>query len=105
MHSLKELFYTLILTALSFSSLAAKTNYAYVANSLELSVSVINTANNTVVTTISAGLNPVGVAVNQAGTVAYVTNYNSNSVSVISTSTNTVIATIPIPGRPIGVVI
>jgi YVTN family beta-propeller protein len=77
----------------------AKTNYAYVANNGGSSntVSVIDTANNTVVTTITVGANPWGVAVNQAGSVAYVTNSNSATVSVIKTSTNTAAG----PSRPL----
>jgi len=65
----------------------AKTDYAYVANSSDNTVSVINTSNNTVVKTISVGTNPFAVAVDQAGKSAYVANYGSANVSIISTST------------------
>ena len=61
-------------------------------------VSVINTATNTVVATIPVGINPTGVAVTPDGTRAYVTNAFSDNVSVINTATNTVVATIPIAG-------
>src|SRR5215471_12968000 len=83
----------------------AKTNYAYIANYQANNVSVINTSNNSVVTTISVGTNPWGVAVNQAGSAAYVTNANSNNVSVIATSTNTVAATIPVGTSPTGIAV
>jgi YVTN family beta-propeller protein len=81
----------------------AKTNYAYVANYSENTVSVIDTSNNTVVKTIPVGKAPWGVAVNQAGSAAYVTNHNSASVSVISTSDNKVTKTIPVGADPVGV--
>jgi YVTN family beta-propeller protein len=63
--------------------------FAYVANSGDNTVSVINTATNTVVATIPvgpAGANPFGVAFTPDGTLAYVTN-GSNNVSVIATAT------------------
>src|SRR4029077_8815160 len=58
-------------------------------------VSVIDTATNSVVATIPVGIDPVGVAITPDGTRAYVTNL-FNSVSVIDTVTNTVVATIPL---------
>ena len=78
-------------------------NYAYVANYLGNTVSVINTNDNIVVKEIRVGRAPWGVAVNQAGSVVYVTNNNSASVSVIGTSTNSVTATIPVGFGPKGV--
>jgi YVTN family beta-propeller protein len=65
---------------------------AYVVNT-EGTVSVINTATNQIVATITVGTGPGGVAVTPDGTRVYVTNTNP-SVSVISTATNTVISTI-----------
>ncbi len=44
------------------------------------SVSVIDTATNTVVATISVGANPFGVSFSPDGTRAYVTNQTSNEV-------------------------
>ncbi|MFY9561410.1 MAG: beta-propeller fold lactonase family protein [Terriglobales bacterium] len=81
----------------------AKTPFAYVANHATNTVSVVNTSNNAVVKSIPVGINPYGVAVNQAGTFAYVSNEGSGSVSVISTSTNTIVATITVQNSPIGV--
>jgi YVTN family beta-propeller protein len=60
------------------------------------SVSVIDTATNTVPATVSVGSSPQGVAVNPAGTRVYVANAGSNSVSVIDTATNTVVATVSV---------
>jgi YVTN family beta-propeller protein len=66
-------------------------------------VSVIDTSNNTVVTTIAVGANPWGAAVNQLGSVAYITNRGSSTVSVITTNNNTIAGTIPVGSGPRGV--
>ena len=70
--------------------------FAYVSDAYN-TVSVINTATNTLSATITVGANPYGVAINPAGTFAYVANYGDNTVSVIDTTTNTVV------GSPIAV--
>ena len=68
---------------------------AYVTNQLDNTVSVIDTATNTVLATIPVGAVPVGVAITPDGTRAYVTNAGDNTVLVIDTATNTVVASIP----------
>ncbi len=75
------------------------------ANVLSYTVSVINTATNTVITTIPAGFNPFGVAITPNGARVYVTNYGSNTVSVIDTAPNTVIATVPSGACPFAIAI
>jgi YVTN family beta-propeller protein len=70
--------------------------FAYITNQVDATVSVIDTATNTVSATIPVGPSPLGVAVNAAGTRAYVANFGGQSVSVIDTSTNTVIDLIPL---------
>src|SRR5260370_40106277 len=72
----------------------------YVANLDGNSVSVADTATNTVTTTIPVGSGPQGVAVTPDGSEVYVTNYNDNTVSVIATATNTVTATIGVGNGP-----
>ncbi len=67
---------------------------AYVVNSVSNTVSVIDTATNTVTGTIPVGALPVGVAVSPDGTRAYVTNQDANTVSIIDTASNSVIGTI-----------
>jgi YVTN family beta-propeller protein len=67
---------------------------AYVANYNANTVSVIDTASNTVVGTIPVGNSPSGVAVAPDGKHAYVANYFGNSVSVIDTVANAVVATV-----------
>src|SRR5262245_44086556 len=59
-------------------------------------VSVMDTATNTVVATVPVGAAPFGVAVTPNGAFAYVTNVSDNTVSVISAATNSVVATVPV---------
>jgi len=74
---------------------------AYVAALFGDTVSVIDTATNTVVGTISTGA-PSAVAVSKDGTRLYIVNLRSNSVSVIDTATNLVTgAPIAVGGRPL----
>ena len=76
---------------------------AYVTNTSG-SVSVIDTAANTVVATIPVGVFPSGVAITPDATRAYVANI-INSISVIDTATNAVVATIPSGQFPTGLAI
>jgi len=69
----------------------------YVTNTFSNSntVSVIDTATNTVSATIPIGAS-LGVAVTPDGSKVYVANVGAGAVSVIDTATNSVIATIPV---------
>jgi YVTN family beta-propeller protein len=69
---------------------------AYITNKVSETLSVIDTASNTVTATIPVGIEPFGVAVSPDGSKVYVGNTVSDTVSVIATATNTVIATIPV---------
>ena len=73
---------------------AAAAPFAYVTNSGDNTVSVIDTATNTVVATIGlpAGSAPHGVAVTPDGKHVYVSG--NRGVQVIDTATNTVVATV-----------
>ncbi|NJD68363.1 MAG: hypothetical protein FIA90_06890 [candidate division NC10 bacterium] len=73
---------------------------SYVTNSGSASVSVIDTATHSVLTTISVGPTPEQIAVTPNGAFAYVANSGSNTVSVIATATNTVTTTLPVGQRP-----
>src|SRR6266852_4390768 len=73
---------------------------AYITNQNSSTVSVIDTATDTVIATIPVGLNPFGVAVSPDGSKVYVTNLSAGTVSVIDTATNTVSATISNVGSP-----
>jgi YVTN family beta-propeller protein len=91
---------------------AAAAPFAYVTNHGSDTVSVIDTATNMVVATVTdAGKPfanvPFGVAVTLDGKHAYVTNNGSSSVSVIDTAMNMVVATVALPAgsEPRGVAI
>ena len=78
---------------------------AYITNSGDGTVSVIDTASNTVIATSRVGNGPNGVAVTPDGAKVYVANRGSRTVSVIATASNGVIATIPVGNGPIGVAV
>src|SRR5437899_1497939 len=83
-------------TAIAQRARAAKTNTSD-------TVSVIDTATNTVVATIDfpVGLGPIAIAITPDGTRAYVTSNGSNTVTVIDTATNTVVATVTVGQGPL----
>ncbi|MBO0759270.1 MAG: hypothetical protein J2P54_25805 [Bradyrhizobiaceae bacterium] len=66
---------------------SSRAQNAYVANDFSNTVSVVDTATNTVAATIPVGRGPVGVTVSPDGSKAYVTNHFSNTLSVIDTAT------------------
>ena len=68
-------------------------------------VSVIDTATNTITATVGVGSIPSGVAVSPDGTKVYVTNFGSENVSVIDAATNTVTASVNVGSMPIGVAV
>jgi uncharacterized repeat protein (TIGR02543 family) len=101
-------------TAPFFIAMSPDRSKAYVPNSAGSggstgTVSVIDTADDTVTATIPVGLAPVAVAFNPLGTTAYVANGTAsaggNSVSVIDVATSTVTTTIPLAGVPYGVAV
>jgi YVTN family beta-propeller protein len=67
------------------------------------SVTVIDTATNTVKTTFRVGTIPVDVSITPDGVSAYVANAGAKSVSVIDTTTNTVVATVRVEFIPVHV--
>lgn len=69
---------------------------AYVTNEGTRTLSVIDTATNTVATTVPVGA-ATGVVITPDGARAYARNNGGDGVSVIDTATNTVAATIPLP--------
>lgn len=78
---------------------------AYVADATNNTVSVIDTASNTITTTIPVGSGPVSLAVSPDRAHLYVANSGSNSVSVVDTATNTVVAAVPVGATPFGVAV
>jgi YVTN family beta-propeller protein len=61
-------------------------------------VSVIDTASNSVLKTINVGLHPTGMALSPRGDRVYITNANSDTVSVIDTLTDAVVKTLYVGG-------
>lgn len=89
--------------ALCCAAVANASPFAYVPGSGAGVVTVIDTATDSVVTTVAVGGSfAQGVAVNAAGTRAYVSNLDTHTLSVIDAFTNTVIATIPLGTFPSG---
>ena len=72
--------------------------FAYVTSTN--TVTVINTATNTVVDTIMVAGSNLGVKFRPAGDRAYVVNNSFSTVSVIDTAISTVVATVPVGGSP-----
>ncbi len=77
----------------------------YVTNTVQNTLTVIDTPTNTVDTSIPVGAHPAGVAVAPGGGFVYVTNYADGTVSVVDTATLTVTATVTVGQNPDGVVV
>ena len=75
----------------------------YVANTLDGSVSVLDTTSRGVVATINTGGTPEGMAITADGLTLFVANYSDNTVAVVSTATNRVLRTIAAAGSPTAV--
>ena len=93
------------LFALALSGPAQAAPFAYITNFSSNTVSILDTASNTVVATVPVGSNPYGVAVTPDGARVYVTNVSSNKVSVIATASNTLLATVPVGAGPLGLAV
>ncbi len=68
-----------------FSVGSSSVAYAFITDSSGSNVSVINTASNTVVSTIPVGNTPIGVCTSPDGTKAYIVNQHDNNIYVINT--------------------
>lgn len=73
---------------------------AFVTDSRQNQVYVIDTATNAITATVPVGVNPHGLAVVPDGSRVYVADHGSAAVSVINAATATVMATIPVSGAP-----
>ena len=76
------------------------TPWAYVANSVSGTVSVLNVNDYSTVETIDVGTEPQAVVASPNGHFVYVANASDNTVQVIDTSTNDIIATIAVGRSP-----
>jgi YVTN family beta-propeller protein/autotransporter-associated beta strand protein len=77
----------------------------YVANSLDGSVSVLDTTTRGILATIGVAGTPEGMAFSPDGQILYVANYSDDSVAVISTATNRMTRAIPVEGSPTAVAV
>ena len=67
-------------------------------------VTVIDTTDNQVVTTLTSGLSgPDAIAFNQSGSAYYITNYSGDDVTVFDAATDTATGSIPVGNQPQGV--
>ncbi len=71
-------------------------NTLYVANNLANTVSIFNTTNNTLATTVTVGQLPYTTLATPDGKKVYVSNWGGNSVSVIDAGARAVVKTIPV---------
>jgi len=93
------------LTVLILVGVAGASPFAYIANLESNTVSIIDTATDTVTATVNVGSEPSGAAVSPDGTRVYVTNCMSNSVSVIDAAKNKVMDTVYVGSYPWGVAV
>jgi YVTN family beta-propeller protein len=89
----------------TFSATGYTQPFAYIANSGDDTVTVINTSTKAIELTLAVGDEPISAAVTPDGKFVYVVNFSSDNVSVIDTSTNTVITTIGVGTGPFGVAV
>src|SRR5438132_284843 len=78
---------------------------AYITNFEDDTVSVLDTATETVTATVPVGADPYGVAVGPDGRRVYVANVEDATVSVLDTATNTIVDTVPVGASPGGVAV
>jgi YVTN family beta-propeller protein len=88
---------------LAWSAPSQAAPFGYVVNHGDSTVTVVDTATNAVVATVTVGNQPLAAAVHPAGNRAYVTNQvPAGTVSVIDTAINGVVATVTVGARPSG---
>ena len=103
-HFIKGILFVLVSLAPLYPFVPCNHSYAathaYLSNSYDNTVSVIQTSDNTVTTTVDVGEWPYGVAVSPDGEYIYVANGGDDTVSIIRTSDNTVTASITVGAHP-----
>lgn len=101
--SFTKVFGVMLLEFLTMVSITGAAPFAYITNSGNNSVSVIDISTDIVTATVDVGDTPDGVAVTPDGTETYVSNRDSNTISMIDTATNTVTATVKVGVSPRGI--
>ena len=86
----------------TISATAVAAGFAYIPNSGDGTVSVVNTTTNKIVAIIPVGSRPYGIILSGDGSTAYVTNQGSGNISVINTQTNKVTHVIRVGAGPTG---
>jgi len=100
----KTLILVVLFSLFSINSYAAP--FAYVGNFNVGTLSIIDTADNTLVATLTVGGNPFGIAVHPDGSQAYMTNlFGPEEVKFISSDTHTITGSVPIGNQPTGVAV
>ena len=94
-----------LVLGLSVTSAANAQQFAYVANFLDRSVSVIDTTTNTEVDMLTVGNGPEGVAADPTCSRIYVALSADNTLVEIDTATNTVVTTVAVGDGPLGVAV
>jgi len=98
------------LTTITVMQLVGVGPFAYITNSGDNTVSVIDTATNKVTAMIPVGSHPMGVAVTLDGKRVYVTNHevgnpSNNTFLIIDTATNKITDAVPVGEVPFGVAV
>lgn len=82
------------------TAIAATNSRAYLTDTATGTLTVVNTLDGTVVTTIAVGPNPTAVAVRPDGKLVYVADATTRTISVIDAATNTVKRTVTTSATP-----
>lgn len=100
MHRFPKTIFFMIAAQLGVVGTVSAQPYAYVSNLAGNNLSVVNTADYSVVGSIPVPKGPTGLAVTPDGSKVYVASQSANTVSVISTATKSVIASIGVGATP-----
>ena len=90
----------MVAAQLAFVCTASAQPYAYVSNLSGNNISIVNTANNSVVGSVIVATAPTGLAVTPDGSAVYIASQAANVVTVLNTSSNTIGACINVGRTP-----
>jgi YVTN family beta-propeller protein len=74
--------------------------FAYITNSAEASVSILDTASDTVLGTVPVGAAPQAVAIAPDASRVYIGNHEAGTISVLDPALPGVVALVPLPSHP-----